>query len=277
MSKSRSYVYTWNNYTSDDESLVQAIPCVYHVYGRETGESGTPHLQGFIYFSNARSFNAVQKLFPRAHLEVARDVGRAIPYCKKDGNIWEQGVAPIGAPGKKCTLTERANKNKRLLEQSLSDLVASGELPLSQVPLIKKARVILAQEGSALEYHTVRGVWFYGPPGTGKSHTARKDFADIYVKAQNKWFDGYTGQKTIVLDDFDKQGVCLGHYLKIWADKWACNGEIKGGTVSLRHETLVITSNYHPDDLWSEDQPMLEAIKRRFKITRFNDLKIKSE
>lgn len=270
MSRSRSYVYTLNNYTEEEEAEVQAIPATYHVYGRELGDSGTPHLQGVLYFANARSFNSVKKLIPRAHFEITRSLGSAISYAKKDGNIWEKGTEPIGAPGKKCTTAERAEKNKRLLSESLSDLVLSGELSLNQVPIIKKARIILAQEGDALCTEDVRGLWFYGPPGVGKSHHARSNYPDIYLKAQNKWFDGYTGQETILLDDFDCKE--LGHHLKIWADKWSCTGEIKGGTVNLKHKRFIITSNYHPDDLWEEEN-MREAIKRRFQITHFPHLK----
>jgi len=272
MSRSRSYVYTLNNYTPAEELSVQAIVCTYHVYGRETGESGTPHLQGYIYFSTLKSFKQLKGFIPRAHIEIAGTLEPAIQYCKKDGDFWEQGVAPIGAPGKKCTTSERAAKNKRLLEQPLQDLVASGELSLNQVPIIKKARIILAQEGAPVTTDDVRGLWLYGPPGTGKSHYARTNHPDLYLKAQNKWWDGYTGQESVLLDDFDCKE--LGHHLKIWADKWSCTGEIKGGTVNLKHKVFVITSNYHPDDLWEEDN-MREAIKRRFKIEHFTDLKIK--
>lgn len=268
MVRSRAYVYTLNNYTEEEEKEVQSLPATYHVYGRETGESGTPHLQGFIYFPNQRSFNAVKKLVPRAHWEVARDLGRAISYSKKDGNVWESGTPPIGAVGKKCTFAERAERNKRLREGCLDGLVSSGEISLKEVPLIKKARVILAQEGVAVTTETVRGVWYYGPPGVGKSHKARMEYPDAYIKAQNKWFDGYLGQEAIILDDFDCKE--LGHYLKIWADKWSCSGEIKGGTVALRHNVFIVTSNYHPDELW--EGHMVEAIKRRFKITHFNKL-----
>lgn len=267
MSRSRAYVFTINNYTEDEQLYVQGVECQYLVYGREVGESGTPHLQGFIYFGNQRAFNAVSKLLPRAHLEVCKDVGRAIQYCRKDGDVFEKGREPIGKVGKKCTMEERAKRNKRLLEEPLKDLVSEGYISAHEIPVIKKARVILAQEKEVYEHDSVRGLWFWGPPGTGKTHTARS-YGDVYLKAQNKWFDGYAGQQTIVLDDFDQQGSCLGHYLKIWSDKWSCTGEIKGGTVNLCHTRFIVTSNYHPDDLF-EDEQMLAAIKRRFEIQNF--------
>lgn len=68
-----------------------------------------------------------------------------------------------------------------------------------------------------------------------------------FRKQQNKWFDGYAGQDVIILDDLDLLGgQTLGHYLKIWADRYPCYGEVKGSTVGLAHKKFIVTSNYRP-------------------------------
>ena len=56
-----------------------------------------------------------------------------------------------------------------------------------------------------------------------------------------------------------------GHFFKIWADRYPCYGEVKGGTVALCHTKFIVTSNYEPDDIWGTGV-MLTAILRRFEI-----------
>lgn len=262
-----------NNYTDEEVEALEAVNCRYLIYGREVGESGTPHLQGFIYFKNARTFSAIKKLLgSRYHVEAQRGTNKqAIDYCKKANDYKEIGDVPIGAVGKKCTMLERAAKNKRLREASLNELVKEGDIHIFDVRRLKNARLDLIQEGSASQTEGVRGLWYYGEPGTGKSHKARTDHPDAYVKAQNKWWDGYAGEEVVILDDLDS--AALGHYLKIWGDKWKCNGEVKGGTVALKYKTFIVTSNYTPEELWPEDLQMQKAISRRFKKTHFTALK----
>jgi hypothetical protein len=74
------------------------------------------------------------------------------------------------------------------------------------------------------------------------------------------------------LDDFDKGGVCLGHHLKIWTDRYACTGEVKGSTLPLNYDAFIVTSNYSIEQLWPEDIDMQLAIKRRFIVTEFKDI-----
>ena len=49
----------------------------------EQGASGTPHIQGVLRFSNARSFSSLKNQCPEVHWEVARSLKQCVDYCSK--------------------------------------------------------------------------------------------------------------------------------------------------------------------------------------------------
>jgi len=89
--KSRGWCFTWNNY---DEKSIGTLEHVIgvgskYIYGIEKGESGTPHLQGYIWFKSARHFEAVKKLLPKCHIEKAKGTKKQnFEYCSKDGQYF---------------------------------------------------------------------------------------------------------------------------------------------------------------------------------------------
>lgn len=231
----------------------------YAIFGRETGENGTPHLQGYIAFFKPQRINSVIKALPGCHIEIAQgNEQQNFDYCSKQGDYEEFG--------------RRSIQGKRSDLDTAIDLLKEGGIKrvIEECPreYVKFHRGLEQLEyrlnNTPYEHPDVRGIWIHGPPGTGKSHTAREAYPDAYLKAQNKWWDGYSGEKAVILDDLDTP--TLGHYLKIWSDKYSCSGEFKGGTVHLRHHVFIVTSNYHPSSLWPDDPQMCEAIKRRFQI-----------
>jgi len=117
----RHWAFTLNNYTKDDLDKLQQLPKggIYLVYGKEVGDAGTRHLQGFISYSSQRLFNSVSKFFAgRAHVEVARSPRAAAEYCKKDGDYIELGTPP----------SERSkNQGKRNDLHQLVSAIGEGE------------------------------------------------------------------------------------------------------------------------------------------------------
>lgn len=121
----RRYCFTLNNYSdAEQESLRQLAQDVkYLVFGREVGESGTPHLQGFVVFRTSTRFVAAKRAIGnRAHLELARGTSaQASLYCKKDDDYEEFGELETSPAGK----TNRfADFKKWVLEQATKPTAA---------------------------------------------------------------------------------------------------------------------------------------------------------
>lgn len=130
--------------------------------------------------------------------------------------------------------------------------------------------------GCVLQPYTppaLRGYWIWGLPGTGKSRAVREKYPDAYIKSQNKWWDGYEGQKVVLLDDYDC-GDPLGHSLKIWMDRYAFPAEIKGANIQPQHDKFFVTSNKSIENTFT-DPDVIEAVTRRCTIihkTHHNDI-----
>lgn len=262
--QSRRWCFTLNNYGPDDWESILAWECEYVVVGQEEGENGTPHLQGYVVFGAMKRLAAVRKLLDRAHWECAHGTSdQNFLYCTKEGFWEEAGVKPASDLG--------AAEKERW--QSARDVATSGG-DLDLVPadiFIRYYRTLKEIKkdymAKVADAEDVTGVWYYGPPGAGKSRKAREDYPGAYLKMQNKWWDGYQGEESVILDDLDCKE--LGHHIKIWADRYAFLAETKGGAIQIRPKVLVITSNYSIEELFGENAEMCSAIKRRFKVTHF--------
>ena len=77
---------------------------------------------------------------------------------------------------------------------------------------------------------------------------------DAFWKApESKWWDGYSGQETVVLDDFKDYAMPLVELQRLldWYPLWV---EVKGGSVPMMAKRYVLTSNTSPDD-WYQGGP----------------------
>eukprot|EP00965_Chrysotila_dentata_P256877 6212704-Pleurochrysis_carterae.AAC.2 len=75
----------------------------------------------------------------------------------------------------------------------------------------------------------------------------------------------------MIVEELDPSFAHLGSFLKRWADTYPFTAECKGSVIRCRPEMIIVTSNYHPRDIWS-DPAMLEPILRRFKCVEFKKL-----
>lgn len=97
--KARAACFTLNNYTEADIEMVRNVcgKARYGVLGKEIAPTtGTAHIQGYIYFTNAKTFNAFKKLLPQGtHIELAvASAKQNREYCTKGGDFEEYGIFP---------------------------------------------------------------------------------------------------------------------------------------------------------------------------------------
>jgi len=249
----------------------------YCVFGREVGPSGTPHIQGYLVLPQKKTLKwlkAQNSSMARCHWE--QKVPRSTPlqasdYCKKDGDWVEVGVLPITAAD------SGGAGNKRKWEDALiaakegrfDDIDAHIRLQYHRT--IKQINQEAMLEKSGTQAGELENLWYHGPPGTGKSRKAREDYPDAYLKALNHWWDGYRGEDTVIIEEWElTSGRFLGHHLKIWSDRYPFAPEIKGSHLPRqRPKRIIVTSNYSINDCFGADRQLELAINRRFTSVDF--------
>lgn len=246
------------------EKLLLAVhptPVQDYIIAQERHKDGCRHIHAFLRYEKkiTYKFDLWDIAGHHGNYQRAKSPTAVIAYCAKERNF-RGNINPF------AHLKGKAARNEKLLSTDLNQLVELGEIGLQQLPSLHRAKELFRLSKPITHAEDVKGIWIYGPSGIGKSHFCRHRHPDAYIKDQTKWWTGYIDQEVVLLEDFDIQGQCLSHHIKIWADKWGATVESKGGHVLLRHRLMVVTSNYSIEAIFTKSDPeLLQAIQRRFK------------
>jgi len=276
--KSKYWCFTVNNpETRPTLRLVPEDDCDYWVCGREVGEGGTPHLQGFCVMKKVATFKTMQTLLEGAHLERMKGTPQqASDYCKKgtgtpeapvEADFDEYGVLP--GPRGLAGGTAQAVKYQQAWEAAVQ-----GEMELIPKDLLTKHYMTYKQiaedaRPTPPDNDCLTNDWYVGPTGSGKSKAARTNYPGCYIKDVSKWWPGYQDEEVVLIDDLDTSHEFMTRNLKLWSDHYPFPAERKGGHVgNIRPKRIVVTSQYEMAQIF-KDPETVEALKRRFKVTRF--------
>lgn len=274
--KKNRFRFVCNNYTDDHKRTVQALNSRCLVYGHEIGpRCGTPHLQGYIEFSHSTNpgVKELRKLLPGFDVRTCdADADANIRYATKDLT----DVFRSGAPGN----DQVANGRKgREMEIERWDAIRANAVSGNFDAIESKVFVCQYNQIQAIHRNAVPMLeplsellngWFTGVSGSGKSSTARSHSnGDFYNKDISKWWDGYTGQAVVIIDDVMPENAKeLGRSLKIWADHYPFCAEFKGSQRYIRPKAIIVTSQYVLNEVFS-DRDTRVALHRRFETVHF--------
>lgn len=267
-----AWIFTWNNpsVSQPDFELQLQSHCVWYAFQLESGENGTPHFQGYLQCKTSTRLSTLKRRFAQQiHWEPRRGTHEeALAYVTKNetriGGPWIWGTPRQTAQGKRTDLTAAIETLRTGGLRQLREV--HGETYVKfHAGLTKLANATLIPREEPPEVHLL-----FGPTGCGKTRAFYDRFgADAYSVplTDGLWFDGYEGQESCLIDDFDGRAskMPLRHLLRL-LDRYTIRIPVKGGFVNFCPTYIYVTTNFHPRDWydWSGREQQYPALKRRF-------------
>ena len=115
------------------------------------------------------------------------------------------------------------------------------------------------------------GIWYYGETGCGKSEKAFENYnPSTHYKYTEEWWDGYTGQDTLIIDELRGDTLRFREILAL-VDKHPHYVKRRcREPIPFLAKQVIITSALHPKDIFTNlnADDKLDQLYRRFKIIK---------
>jgi len=264
--QAKSWVFTINNWTEKDIEWVNGVECSKIVCSKETGNEGTPHLQGAVTFRRLYTFNQLKKYHDTAHWEVCK-APIDFNYCKKKG-------------GELVRDDDNRKKGKRVDLDEVREWLEAGD---SMFQIVKKAKTLqtvsfarawFQYNDQHLPINTKIDIfWYYGCSGLGKTKKVLDEAAGapLFIPTSFKWWDGYEGQDRVLLDDLRPTWCAPDQLLRLLDNyRYHYRVEVKGSSRPFLATKIYITTPWHPRDFWKDnEEDPYQLIRRLTEIVHF--------
>ncbi|AGI95802.1 replication-associated protein [Starling circovirus] len=258
-SAAKRWCFTLNNPTEEEIAAVKAWQhSEYHyaIVGKEKGEQGTPHLQGFIHLKKKVRLTSLKKVLQRAHWEKARGSDEDNEkYCSKEGDV----ILTIGIPvkGNRSDLAGAVAAVKA--GRGMSEI--AREFSETYVRYGRGLRDLALLIGQKQRDFKTEVIVLTGPSGVGKSRWANEQVGTKFYKMKGDWWDGYCNEDIVIIDDF-YGWIPFCELLRL-CDRYPHKVPVKGSYVEFNSKQIIITSNTPPDSWYNEDKCYVQALFRR--------------
>ncbi len=257
----KNWVCVLNNPAIDDcdfftleDEIVQ-----YAVWQHEVGaKNGTPHLQGYVQFTDRKSLATVKDIYPTAHWEIAQgDAESNKKYCTKDetrdGETFEIGVMIIKGQRTDILVVRKA------IEDGVPEKVIAHDYFSTWVRCFKAFERYRFLVQPKREWPT-QVIVLTGPTGCGKSRYIHSKCLNPYRQCNKDWFTHYSGEEDVIMDEFYGSRFSYSYLLQL-LDRYPFSVGTKGNEVNFIPKRIWLTSNKMPWQ-WYENMPQAPLMRR---------------
>jgi hypothetical protein len=243
----------------------------YLIYQMEETKEGKRHIQGYVEFKMPISMKRIKEIFSDStlHIEPRRGTAQeASDYCTK---VESRVMDPVkrGEISRQGTRTD-IKKMYELLKEGKTPMEICEIMPGAYMKYYKAVDRVYNNLQSQQEgkFKEVEVNVLYGDAGAGKTRFVYDKYGheNVYRLCQgnagNVWFDGYTQQKILLIDDY-YGWLKYSTFLQL-IDNYKIRLSVKGGTTYSNWNKIYITSNEDPKN-WYKKLGLSPAMERRFK------------
>lgn len=278
MSKCKNWCFTAFKYERLREIIGEEVPeGVSYIVGQVEScpETGRLHVQGFVQFVKRRSMRQVKQFFGDDNPRLKAIDGTAEEnrtYCTKEETRiadseggWSFELGTLISKGERRDLADMGSA--ALLGESLLSIAESNTASFIRYHGgISRIRQ-LGQRRRTREFRRVKVFVLWGDSGSGKSALARlydEELFSLSCSGDHRLvFDGYEGEKTLLIDDF--YGNIKYQFLLNLLDGHQIQLPCRYANAYAEYDTVILTSNVPPDEWYQGLFPsgMSVALKRR--------------
>ena len=264
--KYRNILVTHNNWTDQDyNKWLDHDWFSYIVIGKEKcPTTGTPHLHIYAELKKQTRIGTLHREFPGAHILFARgNQEQCQTYCKKDNDYVEKGHPRH--PGR--PRIER-NKIRELVtaDVPLREAFLENDMTFNDIKFYQKVQDILDEP----VYEKREVIWICGESGSGKTTLARELMSgSCYEKNDSKWWDGWDGHETIILNDWRPSRYWNASNTLKFLGGEPLRIEMKGYSRWLKCKRIIITCCDRPEEIWEKNhkEEQVKQLLRRISKT----------
>lgn len=260
--RSRAWCFTLNNYSNEDILFFSdTLDTEKYAFQEEVGENNTPHLQGIVYFKNARTFHQLKQLHGRAHWEKTKSIKDSFTYCTNANKRAPQGQVYSKGFTVKKTL-------KLISEENF-------------YPYQKEILNICMQEPDERYIY-----WFWEPNGNVGKTAIIKYLLNRFKNTAYYISGGKAADICSQINDFDadielflvnfprtSEGFVSYNGIEQVKDGLTSSGKYKGGFKLFNPPHVLIMANFPPDtSTLSSDRWKIYEIDNNKQLTEYKDI-----